>query len=170
MTQTLARLTASALFLALAPAATEQKKPNFIVILTDDQGWGDLGVQGSPDIRTPNIDRLAAEGIRFTSFYAAPFCGPSRAALLTGSYPPRNSLAFNHGSKSTNTGIHPGEITIAEILKKQGYQTMMIGKWHLGHAAPFLPHRHGFDHWFGLPYSNDMWRYHPVMPPTKNED
>ncbi len=170
VTQTLARLTASALFLALAPAETEQKKPNFIVILTDDQGWGDLGVQGSPDIRTPNIDRLAAEGIRFTSFYAPPFCGPSRAALLTGSYPPRNSLAFNHGSKSTNTGIHPGEITIAEILKKQGYQTMMIGKWHLGHAAPFLPHRHGFDHWFGLPYSNDMWRYHPVMPPTKNED
>ncbi len=171
MTRTFTKLlVAPALFLALAPAATARENPNFIVIFTDDQGWGDLGVQGSPDIRTPNIDRLAAEGIRFTSFYAAPFCGPSRAALLTGTYPPRNSLAFNHGSKTRETGIHPDEITIAEILKKQGYQTMMFGKWHLGHAAPFLPHRHGFDHWFGLPYSNDMWRYHPVMPPTANED
>ena len=171
MTRNFVRLLiAPALVPALIFVAAAREKPNFIVIFTDDQGWGDLGVQGSPDIRTPNIDRLAAEGIRFTSFYAAPFCGPSRAALLTGSYPPRNSLAFNHGSKSKETGIHPDEITIAEILKKQGYQTMMIGKWHLGHAAPFLPHRHGFDHWLGLPYSNDMWRYHPVMPPTANED
>ena len=161
----------SLIFLLFAGAFGQPaEKPNFIIIFTDDQGWGDLGVYGSPDIRTPNIDRLAHEGIRFTSFYAAPFCGPSRAALMTGCYPPRLSLDFNHGSKTSKTGIHPNEITIAEILKGQGYSTMMIGKWHLGHAAPFLPHRNGFDHWFGLPYSNDMWRYHPVMPPRLNED
>lgn len=149
-----------------APAAD---KPNFILILADDQGWQDLGIQGHPDIRTPNIDRMAREGMRLTSFYAAPFCGPSRAALMTGCYPPRNSLAFNHGPKST-TGIHPDEITVPELLKTAGYKTFMTGKWHLGSRAPFLPHRNGFDHWFGLPYSNDMWPYHPLMPPRPNED
>ena len=163
-------LSAAAVFLAALPAAAEEpRKPNFIVIFADDQGWGDLGVYGHPDIRTPHIDRMAREGIRFTSFYAAPFCGPSRAALMTGSYPPRASLAFNHGPKET-TGIHPGEITVAELLKAQGYATMMIGKWHLGDAPPFLPHRHGFDRWFGIPFSNDMWRYHPLMPVREPED
>ena len=144
-------------------------RPNFIVLFADDQGWGDLGVNGHPDIRTPNIDRMAQEGLRFTSFYAAPFCGPSRAALMTGSYPPRASLAFNHGPKAS-TGIHPDEITLAELLQDQGYATRMIGKWHLGDAPAFLPHRHGFDSWFGIPFSNDMWRYHPVMPVREPED
>ncbi len=162
-------LPAAAFLAALPAAAQEPRKPNFIVIFADDQGWGDLGIYGHPDIRTPHIDRMAREGVRFTSFYAAPFCGPSRAALMTGSYPPRASLAFNHGPKQT-TGIHPGEITVAELLKTQGYATMMIGKWHLGDAPRFLPHRHGFDHWFGIPFSNDMWRYHPVMPIREPED
>ena len=157
-----------ALFVAAAGAVAAER-PNFIVIFADDQGWGDLGVQGHPDIRTPHIDELARDGMRFTSFYAAPFCGPSRAALMTGTYPPRNSLDFNHGPKST-TGIHPDEVTLAELLRRQGYATMMIGKWHLGSRPQFLPHRHGFDHWFGLPYSNDMWPYHPVMPPRPDED
>ena len=103
-------------------AAAAADKPNFILIFADDQGWFDLGIQGHPYIRTPNIDRMAREGMRFTSFYAAPFCGPSRAALMTGCYPPRVSLAFNHGPKS-KTGIHPDEITIAEILKDAGYAT-----------------------------------------------
>ncbi len=156
-----------ALGLTLTAAAAD--RPNFIVIFTDDQGWGDLGVQGHPDIRTPNIDRLAREGIRFTSFYAAPFCGPSRAAIMTGSYPPRASLSFNHGPKST-TGIHPDEVTVAELLRDVGYRTMMIGKWHLGTLNAFLPHHNGFEHWFGLPYSNDMWRYHPMMPPRPEEN
>ena len=157
-------------FLTLfAATLTAAERPNFIVIFADDQGWGDLGVQGHPDIRTPNIDQLAREGIRFTSFYAAPFCGPSRAALMTGTYPPRNSLSFNHGPKS-KTGIHPGERTVAELLGEAGYRTQMIGKWHLGSLPEYLPHRHGFDHWFGIPYSNDMWRYHPKMPPTEDED
>ena len=159
------------LFLAATVPTLGQapERPNFIVLFADDQGWGDLGVYGHPDIRTPHIDRMAAEGMRFTSFYAAPFCGPSRAALMTGSYPPRASLSFNHGPKAT-TGIHPDEITVAEMLKQRGYVTRMIGKWHLGDAAEFLPHRHGFDSWFGIPFSNDMWRYHPVMPVREPED
>ena len=151
------------LLLGLSAGALAAAPPNFIVLFADDQGWGDLGVYGHPDIRTPHIDRMAAEGMRLTSFYAASFCGPSRAALMTGSYPPRASLDFNHGPEAT-TGIHPDEITVAELLQGSGYATRMIGKWHLGDAPEFLPHRHGFDSWFGIPYSNDMWRYHPVMP------
>ena len=163
----LIRALAAIALISVSTAAAE--RPNFIIIFADDQGWADLGSYGSPDIRTPNIDRLAAEGIRFTSFYAAPFCGPSRAALMTGSYPPRNSLAFNHGPKAT-TGIHPDEITLAELLSEAGYKTMMIGKWHLGDLPQFLPHRNGFDHWLGIPFSNDMWRYHPKMPYEPDED
>ena len=158
------------LLLGVSAIALAAQPPNFIVLFADDQGWGDLGAYGHPDIRTPHLDRMAAEGMRLTSFYAASFCGPSRAALMTGSYPPRASLDFNHGPEAT-TGIHPDEITVAELLKDSGYATKMIGKWHLGDAPEFLPHRHGFDSWFGIPYSNDMWRYHPVMPirPPENE-
>ena len=141
----------------------QNSKPNFIIIFTDDQGYGDVGCFGSPDIETPNLDRMAREGIRFTSFYAAPFCGPSRASLMTGCYPPRVGLAFNHGP-GAQTGINPNEITIAELLKERGYATMHIGKWHLGDHPQFLPTRHGFDKFYGLPYSNDMWPYHPKMP------
>ncbi len=128
---------------------------NFIIILADDQGYGDLGVQGHPYIRTPNLDRMAAEGLRFTDFYSQPFCGPARAALITGSYPPRNSLMFNHIPKA-RTGIHPNEITLAELLRDRGYATAMMGKWHLGDAPEFLPTSNGFDSYYGLPYSDDM--------------
>lgn len=152
-----------AVFSMLAASTQAAAKPNFIVIFTDDQGYGDLGCYGSPDIHTPNIDRMAAEGMRFTSFYAAPFCGPSRASLMTGSYPPRAGLAFNH-SPGAKTGISPNEVTVAELLKGQNYATMHIGKWHLGDHPQFLPTRHGFDKFFGIPYSNDMWPYHPNMP------
>ena len=144
-------------------------KPNIIIIFTDDQGYGDLGCYGSPNIETPNIDRMAAKGIRFTSFYAAPFCGPSRAQLLTGCYHARVSHSFNPGPGSKN-GLHPDEVTIAEMLKPAGYETMHIGKWHLGDESPLLPTDQGFDHFFGLPFSNDMWNYHPKMPPRENED
>lgn len=136
--------------------------PSFVVILTDDQGYADLGVQGHPYIRTPRIDRMAAEGLRFTDFYAQPFCGPARAALMTGTYPPRNSLMFNHIPRA-RTGIHPNEITIAELLRDRGYATAMLGKWHLGDAPDFLPTRNGFDSYYGLPYSNDMWPFHPKI-------
>jgi len=156
------------LFSALAAAAPPDR-PNVVYIMADDQGYGDLGVQGHPYIRTPNIDRLAREGVRLTDFYAQPFCGPSRAALMTGSYPARNSLAFNHLPRA-KTGIHPNEITIAEILRDQGYATAIVGKWHLGDAPEFLPTRHGFDYWYGLPYSNDMWPYHPKIEKRHGED
>ncbi len=153
---------------ATAAAAAAKRPPNIIVILADDQGYGDLGCYGSPYIRTPHIDRMAAEGRRCTDFYAQSLCGPSRAALLTGSYPARNSLNFNHlpGAK---TGIHPNEITIPELLKQANYATAMVGKWHLGDAKQFLPTRNGFDSWLGLPYSNDMWPYHPKVTRTGPE-
>lgn len=150
-------------------AAEADRPPNFVLILADDQGYGDVGCYGSPNIRTPHLDRLAHEGIRFTTFYAAPFCGPARASLMTGCYAPRINLSFNHVPKA-RTGIHPDETTLAEILKERGYATMMVGKWHLGDAPPFLPTRNGFDEFYGLPYSHDMWPYHPRMPVRENED
>jgi arylsulfatase A-like enzyme len=152
-----------------AAGAAAAPRPKIIVIFTDDQGFGDLGCYGSPNILTPNIDRLAAEGIRFTSFYAATFCGPSRAQIMTGSYAARVGHARNP-SPNARFGLNPDEITVAELLRGAGYATMAIGKWHLGDAPEFLPTRQGFDEYFGLPFSNDMWRYHPNMPPQENED
>ena len=137
-----------------APAAS--RPPNFVVIFTDDQGYQDLGCFGSPDIKTPCIDKMAAEGMKFTDFYvAAPVCTPSRASLLTGCYPQRVSLpaVLFPGSK---VGISDKEATIAQVLKGRGYATACIGKWHLGHLPPFLPTRYGFDTYLGIPYSNDM--------------
>ena len=143
-----------------APAA--RRKPNFVIIFTDDQGYEDVGCFGSPLIETPNLDRMAAEGIRFSDFYsAATVCTPSRAALMTGCYPPRVGLPSVLGPKS-NIGISDGEVTLAEILRAEGYATACYGKWHLGHQPEFLPLRHGFDDYFGLPYSNDMWPKHPT--------
>ena len=131
-------------------------KPNFVIIFTDDQGYQDVGCFGSPSIRTPNLDRMAAEGMRFTDFYsAASVCSPSRAALLTGCYPPRvgiTKVLF----PSDNIGLNPEERTIADMLKGKGYVTSCIGKWHLGHLPEFLPTSNGFDSYFGIPYSNDM--------------
>jgi len=131
-------------------------KPNFIIIFTDDQGYQDVGCFGSPNINTPNLDRMAAEGMKFTDFYvAASVCSPSRAALLTGCYPPRvgiTKVLF----PSDKIGLNPDEVTIADILKAQGYATACVGKWHLGHLPQFLPTSNGFDSYFGIPYSNDM--------------
>lgn len=155
--------------LATSLAAAVPSQPNVIVIFTDDQGYGDLGCYGAPDIETPNIDRMATEGVRFTNFYAATFCGPSRAQMMTGCYAARVGHARNP-SPNSNFGLHPNEITVAEVLKGAGYATMMIGKWHLGDAPEMLPTKQGFDTYFGLPFSNDMWRYHPNMPPRENED
>ena len=150
-------------------AAKGSRPPNFIVIFTDDQGYQDVGCFGSPKIKTPRLDRMAAEGMRLTDFYsAASVCTPSRAALMTGCYPPRVSLPSVLFPRS-KIGINPAETTVAELLKKQGYATMCIGKWHLGHLEPFLPTNHGFDAYFGIPYSNDM--HHnggvPLMRDTK---
>ncbi|HWX19865.1 MAG TPA: sulfatase-like hydrolase/transferase [Candidatus Binatia bacterium] len=136
-------------------AAEGASKPNFILILADDMGYGDIGPFGSTKNRTPNLDRMAQEGLRFTSFYAAPVCTPSRAQILTGCYAKRVSLP-NVLSPAAAIGLSTNEHTIAELLKAQGYATMAVGKWHVGDAPEFLPTRHGFDSYFGLPYSNDM--------------
>jgi arylsulfatase A-like enzyme len=133
-----------------------------VLIFTDDQGYGDVGVYGAKGFQTPNLDRMAAEGVRFTDFYAAQaVCSASRAALLTGCYPNRIGIlgALGPGAK---TGIADEEWTIAEVLKTRGYATAAYGKWHLGDHPRFLPPRHGFDDYFGLPYSNDMWPHHPT--------
>jgi arylsulfatase A len=139
----------------LASAST--RRPNIVLILADDLGYGDLGVSGARLIATPNIDRLAAEGARLTSFYAsANVCTPSRAGLLTGRYPIRTGLARDVIRQTDTHGLPPSEITIAEALKPD-YATAIVGKWHLGHVAPFWPPtQHGFDLFHGLPYSHDM--------------
>lgn len=152
---------AGAASLAQAAASPSPRPPNVVLIVADDLGYGDLSCYGARAYRTPHLDRLAAEGVRFTSFYAAQaVCTASRAALLTGCYPNRIGLlgALGPGSK---TGIHPDEWTLAEVLRTRGYATAIFGKWHLGDAPEFLPLRHGFDTYFGLPYSNDMWPWHP---------
>jgi len=157
----LAGLASAAIPRALA-AAGEERPPNIVVVFTDDQGYQDLGCFGSPLIKTPNLDRMAAEGVRFTDFYVAqPVCGASRAALLTGCYPNRIGLLGAPNHRATH-GIADGEMTLAEVAKQRGYATAMFGKWHLGHRPQFLPTRHGFDEYFGLPYSNDMWPFHPT--------
>ncbi|MFW6162022.1 MAG: sulfatase [Planctomycetota bacterium] len=142
-------------------AQGQERPPNVVIVFTDDQGYQDLGCFDSPDIQTPNIDRMRREGMKFTDFYVSqPVCSASRAALLTGCYSNRVSILGALGPRS-NHGIHADEMTLAEVVKQKGYATACYGKWHLGHREPFLPTRHGFDDYFGLPYSNDMWPYHP---------
>jgi len=134
-----------------------EEKPNFVIIFTDDQGYGDLGCFGSKTIQTPHLDRLAAEGRRFTNFMvASPVCTPSRAALLTGCYPKRVGMHRHVLFPSSTRGLNATEHTIADHLKAQGYATACIGKWHLGHHPETLPTANGFDSYFGIPYSNDM--------------
>ena len=141
-------------FSPLAPAETP--KPNFIIINIDDMGYADIGPFGSKLNRTPHIDRMAKEGRKLTSFYAAPVCSPSRASLMTGSYAKR-ALPIPHVLfPASGIGLSPKEITVAEVLKGAGYATAIVGKWHLGDQPEFLPNAQGFDLHFGLPYSNDM--------------
>ena len=149
-----------------SPALGSADKPNFVVIFTDDQGYGDLSCYGGEHVSTPRIDQMAAEGARLTSFYvAAPVCTPSRAGLMTGCYPKR--IGMGTGDKfgvllaGDRKGLNPDEITIAEVLKTAGYRTGMFGKWHLGDQLEFLPTRQGFDQFFGLPYSHDIHPFHP---------
>lgn len=155
-----------ALLLLLAGSATAaERPPNVVIIFTDDQGYADVGVFGAKGFTTPNLDRMAKEGRRFTDFHAAQaVCSASRAALLTGCYPNRIGIhgALGPGSRH---GIGDGEMTIAEVLKPRGYATAIFGKWHLGDRPQFLPTRHGFDEYFGIPYSNDMWPHHPQAKP-----
>jgi arylsulfatase A len=154
-------LAAACSFLAGPLVAAEA--PNVVIIFTDDVGYGDYGCYGHPTIRTPNIDRMAAEGMKFTSFYsAAEVCTPSRAALLTGRLPIRSGMCSDTRRvlfPDSAGGLPASEITLAEALKAKGYATACVGKWHLGHRPEFLPTRHGFDSYFGIPYSNDMDRF-----------
>ncbi len=161
--RTLSILAAALVLPFAAHSATEtEPPPNFVVIFIDDMGYGDIGPFGSKINQTPHLDRMAEEGMRLTSFYvAAPVCTPSRAALMTGCYPRRVGLAKGSGHvvlfPGDKHGLHPDEITIAEVLKEAGYATGCFGKWHLGDQPRFLPTAQGFDEYFGIPYSNDMW-------------
>jgi arylsulfatase A-like enzyme len=158
--------------LAAAPAFAQSRQPNIILVLADDLGYGDIGPYGASGYQTPNLDRMAAEGMKLTSYYApCPVCTPTRTALMTGCYPVRVGLGYRVLFPYSIHGLHPDEITVADILKAQGYATACIGKWHLGHLPKFLPTKQGFDHYFGIPYSNDMGNVdnkmiHYKSPPT----
>ncbi len=144
--------------------------PNIVFILADDLGYGDLSSYGSDKVSTFHLDQMAREGIKLTSYYAAqPVCSASRAAILTGSYPNRIGIhnAFGPNSK---TGLNFNELTIAEMLKNNGYNTGIFGKWHLGSSKKYFPTNHGFDEFYGILYSNDMWRWHPESPQSYPED
>ncbi len=158
-------------------AAEGERPPNVVIVFTDDQGYGDVGCFGAKGYVTPNLDRLAAEGTKFTNFHVSqPVCSASRTSLLTGCYANRLGIHGALGPNATH-GIHDGETVLAEVFKKRGYATGMAGKWHLGHHPQFLPTRHGFDEYLGLPYSNDMWPHrkgitpgsYPNLPLIENE-
>ncbi|MEZ7914493.1 MAG: sulfatase [Macellibacteroides fermentans] len=142
--------------------AEAQKQPNIIVILMDDMGYGDIGTQGAIGYETPNLDKMGNEGMRFTRFYSVQaVSGASRAGLLTGCYPNRIGFSGAPGPDAV-TGINENESTMAEVLKQKGYACAAYGKWHLGHHTKFLPTHNGFDEYYGIPYSNDMWPHHPT--------
>lgn len=140
---------------AAQAAAKEAGPPNVVLVFVDDLGYGDVGPFGNTKFRTPALDKLASEGMKFTSFYATPVCSMSRTCLMTGCYNARVSMPGVLFPQS-DIGLHPDEATIADVLKTKGYDTICIGKWHLGHREPFLPTKQGFDTYFGIPYSNDM--------------
>ena len=138
--------------------AARNDKPNVIIIYADDQGYGDLSCYGAQRLKTPHIDALAAEGMRFTDFYVtAPVCSPTRTSLMTACYPKRVGMHRHVLFPNSTRGMNPSEVTIAELLKGQGYATACVGKWHLGYQKQFLPTSQGFDSYFGIPFSNDMW-------------
>ena len=159
----------------------EERPTNFIIIYCDDLGYGDIGAYGNTVHRTPNLDRMAREGVVFTDFYSASgLCTPSRSSLMTGCYAQRvdmdvNARPFGDPGRQVlfpraAKGLNPDEVTIAELLKDNGYVTACVGKWHLGDQPPFLPTRHGFDHYYGIPYSNDMNRDFCPLPLMRGEE
>jgi arylsulfatase A-like enzyme len=157
----------SAVFMTAMIARPRAKTPNIVLFFIDDLGYGDLSVNGALGYKTPNLDRMAAEGTRFTNFMAAQaVCSASRAGLLTGCYPNRVGL-FGALGPNSHTGLSTKEETIAELVKAQGYATGIFGKWHLGSDEPFLPLQQGFDEYYGVPYSHDMWPLHPWQERSK---
>ena len=155
-------LAGASLLMALSGlAAATERLPNIVIIFCDDMAYADVGCFGAKGWTTPNLDRMAQEGIRLTRFYVAqPVCSASRSALLTGCYPSRVGIMGALGPKAP-IGLNTNEVTLAKLVKQKGYATGMVGKWHLGRPAPLLPVHQGFDEYFGLPYSNDMWPKHP---------
>ena len=149
---------------------TSNRPPNIVLIFTDDQGYQDVGVFGAPNIKTPHLDQMAKEGVKLTSFYAAQaVCSASRAGILTGCYPNRIGI-HNALMPNSDIGLNPSETTLAELLKSKGYKTAIYGKWHLGDDSRFMPNNQGFDEFFGIPYSNDMWPSHPLQGTVFNFD
>nr|WP_253154800.1 sulfatase [Stieleria tagensis] len=146
---------------SLGEAMADETRPNVIVILADDLGYGDLSCYGADDISTPNIDRMATEGAKFSSFYVSSVCSPTRASLMTGSHSTRVGIGGVMFPRN-NHGLNPDEITLPELLKGQGYATAIIGKWHLGNEDMFQPLNHGFDYWYGTPSSNSQF-YYPTI-------
>ncbi|MGC4006522.1 MAG: sulfatase [Pirellulales bacterium] len=156
-----ALLAGCALLCSVTTFAADPGRPNIVIVFADDLGYGDPSCYGNTRTKTPNLDRLAAEGTRFTSFYVPQaVCGALRAALLTGCYSNRIGMLGVPGPNA-KYGINPNEKLLSELCREQGYATAIFGKWHLGHRPEFLPLKHGFDRWYGLPYSNDMWPHHP---------
>ena len=157
-----------------------KERPNIVLINCDDLGYGDIGCYGSPLNRTPALDRLASEGVRFTDFYmAAPVCSPSRGAMMTGCYPTRIGFGWFKYRwvllPGHEVGLNPEEITFPKLLQEAGYATKLVGKWHCGDQKPFLPTKHGFDSYYGLPYSNDMGMQgnkptYPPLPLMRDEE
>src|SRR6476660_8327896 len=161
-------LLAAAFAFVSSLALAADQRPNVVIILADDLGYGDLGCYGNTRYKTPHVDQLAKDGVRLTSFYApVPFCAPTRASLMTGRYPPRCGLTANPvpkedgggGKNSDELGLPVSEVTLADLFRKAGYATGAFGKWHLGHQPQFRPLKRGFDEYLGVLYSNDM---HPV--------
>ncbi len=145
-----------------------ERPPNIVLIFTDDQGYRDVGVFGADDIETPNLDQMAADGVKLTSFYSAQaVCSASRAGILTGCYPNRIGI-HNAMMPNSKKGLNLSETTLAEMLSANGYSTAIYGKWHLGDDPKFMPNNQGFDEYFGIPYSNDMWPLHPQQGPVFN--
>ena len=158
------------LLLVIFSCEKNNNRPNIVFILADDLGYGDLSSYGSETIETTNIDKLAEDGVKLTSYYAAqPVCSASRAAILTGAYANRIGI-YNAFGPTSDSGINSNEYTLAEMLKGNGYKTGIFGKWHLGSKKEFFPTNHGFDEFYGILYSNDMWRWHPENPEGYPQD
>ena len=158
------------LLLVIFSCEKNNNRPNIVFILADDLGYGDLSSYGSETIETTNIDKLAEDGVKLTSYYAAqPVCSASRAAILTGAYANRIGI-YNAFGPTSDSGINSNEYTLAEMLKDNGYETGIFGKWHLGSKQEFFPTNHGFNEFYGILYSNDMWRWHPENPEGYPQD
>ena len=166
----LKRIISLIILLVIFSCEKHNNRPNIVFILADDLGYGDLSSYGSKTIETINIDKLAEDGVKLTSYYAAqPVCSASRAAILTGAYPNRIGI-YNAFGPTSDSGISHDEYTLAEMLKDNGYKTGIFGKWHLGSKKEFFPTNHGFDEFYGILYSNDMWRWHPEYPEGYPQD